>query len=236
MRERSLRDVPRPVLLLLALALGAQVLWHARVAPRAADALALAPPPSLAWLRVASLGEPVALSKLLMFHVQTADSEPGQHGAYSLLDYRILQDWLDRIADLDPQADYPLIAASHLYAEVHDLPKKRMMLEFIYRRFLRDPNRHWRALAHATQIAKHKLHDLPLARRYASAIRLHATGPQVPGWARQMELFVLEDMNEIDSARILLGGLIASGQAGDARERAFLQQRLTQMIEKKAAP
>ena len=47
------------------------------------------------------------------------------------------------------------------------------MLEFVYREFLLDPNRRWPWLAHATVLAKHRLHDLPLALRYAGCAPAH---------------------------------------------------------------
>ena len=68
-----------------------------------------------------------------------------------------------------------------------------------------------------------------LALRCARALREHATGPKVPNWARQMEIFVLEDMQELESAKILLGGLLESGQITDPQEMRFLQERLKQM-------
>jgi hypothetical protein len=44
-----------------------------------------------------------------------------------------------------------------------------------------------------------------------------------------MRIFILEDMGELDSATILLGGLLASGEINDAREIHFLTQRLGEM-------
>jgi hypothetical protein len=41
-----------------------------------------------------------------------------------------------------------------------------------------------------------------------------------------MELFVLEDLGEIESAKILLGGLIESGAITDPNEVRFLTERL----------
>ena len=46
--------------------------------------------------------------------------------------------------------------------------------------FFRDPDRRWPWLAHAALVAKHRLADLPLARRYASAVQRYARGPDVP--------------------------------------------------------
>jgi hypothetical protein len=99
------------------------------------------------------------------------------------------------------------------------------MLEFVHEQFLLDPNRRWPWLAHAALLAKHRLHDLPLARRYAAAIDRNVSA-EVPLWARQMEIFILEDMNELEAARIMLGGLLASGKITDPAEAAFLKQRL----------
>ena len=103
------------------------------------------------------------------------------------------------------------------------------MLEFVYRQFFVDPNRRWPWLAHAAAIAKHRLKDLPLARRYAGAIQRDATADDVPLWAKQMEIFILEDMNELQTARIMIGGYIQSGKVKDPAELRFLEERLKQL-------
>ena len=51
----------------------------------------------------------------------------------------------------------------------------------------------------------------------------------MPLWARQMEIFILEDMNELEAARIMLGGLLESGGIQDPSERRFLKQRLREL-------
>jgi hypothetical protein len=100
------------------------------------------------------------------------------------------------------------------------------MLDFVYRAYLEDPNRRWPWLAHATVVAKHGLKDLALARQYAVALQRHTTTPDAPVWVKQMEAFILEDMNELEAAKILIGGLIASGQVRDERDLRLLQRRL----------
>jgi len=103
------------------------------------------------------------------------------------------------------------------------------MLEFVYRQFLLDPDRRWPWLAHATAIAKHRLHDLPLALRYAQAIQRYAVADNVPLWAKQMEIFILEDMNELETARLIIGGYLQSGTIKDPAELRFLDERLKQL-------
>jgi hypothetical protein len=41
-----------------------------------------------------------------------------------------------------------------------------------------------------------------------------------------MEIFILEDMNELEAAKIMLGGLLASGHLRDPGERRLLKERL----------
>src|SRR5258706_302221 len=116
-----------------------------------------------------------------------------------------------------------------------DPARVRLMLDFVEREFLRDPDRRWPWLAHAALVAKHRLRDLQLARRYAAEIDRFARSADVPAWARQMEIFILEDMNELDAAKVLIGGLLASGRITDPAEARFLKQRLEELQARSAA-
>jgi len=225
----AVRAAPRPVRAALIAALALQVGWQATRPPVRPHAEELPPAPSSIALQLAALGDPVALSKATMLYVQGFDEQAGVSIAWRHLDYAKVVAWLQRVLELDPRSQYPLLAASEVYGSVSDPARARLMLDFVYARFQEDPNRRWPWLAHAALVAKHRLHDLPLARRYAQAIRLQATGPGVPPWARELEVFILEDMNELDAARTLIGGLIRSGQITDPHELKFLSDRLDQL-------
>ena len=227
--ERPLADVPAIIWTALAIALAAQVTWRSASPPPALAAADLPPAPSVSSLRLAALGEPEALARLSMLYLQAYDYGGTNASPYSRLDYGRLVAWLDAILALDPRSDYPLFAASRVYAESPDPARTRLALEFVYRQFLADPDRRWASLAHAALIAKHRLKDLPLARRYAAAIDRYTRSPDVPLWARQMEAFILEDMNELEAARIILGGMLASGAINDPQEAQFLARRLKEL-------
>ncbi|NHZ39611.1 hypothetical protein [Massilia aquatica] len=215
--------VPLPVTLLLGAALALQVGYQAVRAPphRVASKLEDAPP--LAVLRLASLGEPVALAKAMTLHAQGQDAADTPLNS---IDYVALRSWFERIVDLDPRGQAPLLAASQVYAASSDPARTRIMLDFVYCRFGEDPDRRWPWLAHAALVARHRLHDAALARQYARAIRTRVTNGVLPAWARQMELFILDDMGEDDSAKALIGAMLASGQVSDPRELAWLERRL----------
>lgn len=222
--ERSVGEVPRAVLAVLAIALCLQVAWQA-LQPRPvarAEALGVLPPPSI--LRVASLGEPIALAQQLTLYLQAFDNQPGISIPYQDLDYQRVIRWLEAILDLDPVGQYPLLMASQLYGQVPDRAKQRRMCDFVRLEFGRDPDGRWRWLAHCAIMAKHRLGDTQLALSYAEAIAREAR--RASNWARQMRIFILEDLGEREAATVLLGGLLDSGEVTDPKEIHFLTQRL----------
>jgi len=230
MREgRPLSHVSAPVRALLAAGLALQIGLHFLTPAPQAKAEALPPLPPASMLRLASLGEPIALAKILMLYLQAFDYQSGSKIPYKDLDYARLEGWLARILELDPAGQYPLLAAARVYAEVPLEAKQRSMMEFIYRQYFLDPNRRWPWLAHATFLAKHRLKDMPLARKYAATIQKYTTAKDVPAWATSMEIFILEDLNELEAARIMIGGLIASGRVSDSAELIFLNGRLREI-------
>jgi hypothetical protein len=216
--------VPRWVLALLGAALAAQIALQSSRGGGAMPA-DLPPAPGAAALRLAAFGEGEALARLTMLNLQS----------YPSVDYARLVDWLGAVLELDPRSQYALFAAARVYAENADPARSRRMLEFVHQQFLHDPNRRWPWLAHAALLAKHRLKDLPLARHYAQALERHTTARDVPLWARQMEIFILEDMNELEAARIMLGGLLQSGTISDPAELRFLKQRLEELEARTAA-
>jgi hypothetical protein len=226
MAERPVSHVPKPVLAVLlgALALHGSMKLTQHGSPDAAEDLPL--PPSMTSLRLAAFGDPIPVAKVLMLYLQAFDYRAGNRMPYQALNYETVRQWLLRSLLLDPKGQYPLLAASRVYAEVPDETKTRLMLEFVYQQFLLDPERRWPWLAHAAAVAKHRLKDLELARRYAAAIQQRTTGADVPMWAKQMEIFILEDMNELETARIMIGGFLSSGMVTDPAEVRFLEQRL----------
>ncbi|HHH36503.1 MAG TPA: hypothetical protein ENK48_06715 [Gammaproteobacteria bacterium] len=234
MALRPLKIVPLPLYLLLAVALLGQLILRSHQPPPVPRPEALPAPLQTDMLRLFVLGEPVAGAKLLMLWLQLFDNQPGISIPFRQLDYARVEGWLDRALQLDPRARYPLLAASRLYGEVPDPRRQRRMLDFVYRRFLEDPGRRWPWLAHAVIIARHELHDLPLALKYARALADSPHRGEIPAWARQMHIFVLEDMGEVEAARILIGGLLDSGRITDPHELAFLKRRLAQMSQQPA--
>jgi hypothetical protein len=221
-----MRQAPRSVILVLAAALLLQIAQRlGEPRPTAqADQLPLAPHENV--LQAMALGEPIAFAQGLTLYLQAFDTQPGISMPFTDLDYGRLTGWLNHILTLHPRGQYPLLLASQVYSQVPDRSKQRQMLELVLEEFKRDPVGRWRWLAHAAIVAKHRLGDRDLALRYAAVLAAQADHPSVPGWARQMHIFLLEDLGEYEAARILLGGLLASGSITDPHEQMFLTERL----------
>jgi len=222
------RRAPAAVNALLLAALAAQCVLHAlgpARLPPAAIAMPQPPPapPAVAALRLASLGDGPAAARLVMLYLHALDTGVPLRE----LDYGRLAGWLETALALDPRSQQPLVAAAQVYGAVADPARVRIMLDVVERAFAADPARRWPAMAQAVLAARHRLHDMALARRYAQAIRLRA--PSAPAWARQLELFILSDMNELDSARAVAGALLAGGTVTDPNEIAFLEGRLREL-------
>lgn len=224
MGERRVSAVPPGVAALLALTLGAQIAWQATRPAPVARAEALGPPLRAEVTRAFTGGETVAAAQIAALYLQAFDNQPGVSVPFRDLDYLRVEQWLATMLELDPRTQYPLMMASQLYAQVPVAEKQRAMLDFVHRRFLEDPAGRWRWLTHAVIVARHRLHDHALALRYADDLARLA--PRAPGWARQMRIFILEDMGEREAATIVLGGLLAEGEVTDPQEIRFLTQRL----------
>lgn len=230
--ERRLSSVPKWIWIGLVITFSMQIACGTSQPDSRADAGDLPQPPSAALARLSALGEPVATAKVLMLWLQAFDFQAGSRVPYRMLDYHLLEGWLGRILELDPAGQYPLMSAARLYAEVPEVEKKRRMVEFVFREYQKDPNRRWPWAAHVAIIAKHQLHDRDLAFTIARALQEKTTAADVPAWVRTMESFASEDLDELESTRILIGGLLASGQLMSERERKLLESRLNDIEER----
>ena len=228
---RPINYVPKSVLILVLVGFMAQSLWHAFFTKYNIRKTALSDPPRLEFVRAIALGEEISAAKMIMLWLQAFDTQPGISIPLKELDYDRVIDWLDLILKLDSKTMYPLLAAIRFYAEVPLEEKQRRMIEYVTEKFLQAPNERWQIMAHAVYIAKHRIKDLKLAAECARLLRLYAKGENVPYWAKQMEFFVLEDMGELEAAKILIGALLESGELEDPQQRKFLGQRLTEIEE-----
>ncbi len=231
--ERSIWQLPRPLIWGFLGLLASQILFHQyRQASAASDYQPLTQPLNAAVYRGIAMGSAHLMSYLLVIRLQLHDNQAGRHYSYAGIDYPLLIDWLEQISELNPASEYPMLLASRVYSQTRDHGRLRLMLEFIQRRFDDNPQLHWRRLAEATVIARHRLEDLEFALRMAEKLAQQPADVVMPGWARDMRFLLLADMNELESAIAIIQLLLQSVAITDADEQRFLQEKLLDFQQK----
>ena len=231
--ERPLASLPRPLVLGFMLLLAAQVLHHHVANLRfEADYRQLGKPFDAAAYRGIAMGSEQLLGYLLAIRLQLHDSQAGQYFSYNLIDYNILVEWLNQITLISPGTEYPMLLASRVYTTTGDRQRLRRILEFIQQRFDDDPQLHWRRLAEASVIAKHKLQDLDLALAMAKKIAQQPASVKMPHWARDFEFLLLAEMSELESAIAIIRALLRTDAVRDPDEKRFLESKLLDFQQK----
>ncbi len=228
-QTRDVSFVPKSIGFALLLSLFLQCLWHFYFTKFEVKRYYLPTPPQSSIIKLASLDDPVTAAKAVMLWLQAFDNQPGVSIPLKELNYDKVIEWLDLVLELDNKIQYPLLAAIRFYAEVQDEEKQRKMIHYVSEKFIENPDARWSFMTHAVYIAKHRIKDEHLALECAQLIRQYAQGDNIPYWAKQMEIFVLEDMGELESAMIVIGGLLESGELKDPHQRKFLGQRLEEI-------
>ena len=231
--ERPMLALPRPLLWAFVLLLCAQLLHHHLDRERLqAGYRGLSQPFSAATYRGLAMGSEQLLGYLLALRLQLHDNQAGRHFRYDLIDYRLLVGWLERITEISAGTEYPMLLASRVYASTGDPGRLRHILEFIQRRFDDDPQLHWRRLAEASVIARHRLGDLDMALAMARKLAQQPASIEMPQWARDFEFLLLADLNELESAITIIEALLQTPAVDDPDERRFLQGKLLDFRQK----
>lgn len=231
--ERALSQLPPALLLGFLVLLGVQLAYH-HYSSSLFDIgyQPLAKPMAAGTYRQTAMGSEQLLGYLLAIRLQMHDNQAGRHFRYSLIDYDVLLDWLEQISSLSPGTEYPMLLASRIYTQTNDPVRLRKILGFIERYFDDEPQLHWRRLAEASLIAKHKLGDLELALRLARKLSTQPATIRMPQWARDFELLLLAELNELESAIAIIEALLSSDAIHDPDERLFLEQKLLEFQQK----
>lgn len=207
------------------------ILWRGSDQYNRPKIVSLPNAPSLTAMNFMAASDSSFTYRVLMFWLQQFDVQAGQYISYRDIDYKNLTLWLDAINQLEPSSQYAMLLATRVYSRVADNERKKLMLDYIYREFKKDPDKNWRWLAEATITAQHKLKDLQLALTYATALAEHES-KEIPRWAKDIRLIVLENLGEIEQVKLLVGGLIANKTVTDPNEIRFLEVLMGRIEEK----
>ena len=227
--ERPFLQLPRPLLVGFVLLLLCQVVYHHLNRPGlVAEYRPLDKPFTSETYRAMAMGSEQLMAYLLAISLQLHDNQAGQHFRYSLIDYDVLTDWLERISALDPSSEYPMLLASRVYSSTRDPAQLRQIIAYIEHEFDTDPQLHWRRLAEVSVVARHRLGDLELALRLAEKLARQPVDIEIPHWARDLQFLLLAELNELEAAIAIIQAMIQSGAVRDRDELQFLEEKLSE--------
>ena len=225
--ERPVFQLPGYILIGLMLAMGVQVFLHQQYLSQKSNSYeSLSVPFSASVYKGLSMGSDKLFSYLLVIRLQLHDNQAGRHIRYREIDYSLLVNWLDQIYQLNPESEYPMVLASGVYSQTHDKKSLRILLKYIDEKFTDNPQLHWRRQAESTVVAKHQLGDLNLALRMAEKLSKQPMSIDMPRWARDMHFLLLGDMNEFESAIVIIRNLLEGNAITDNDEKRFLKEKL----------
>lgn len=231
--ERKLSQIPLFVIIGLIVFAVIQVSYHQFFQSSTASSYQkLDNPGEAKYYRALSFGSDQLLSYMMMLAVQMHDNQKGRHLSYRHLDYAVLSDWLLMLYKLNPHSDYPAFMATRVYSQVADKKKVRQMIGVVDTLFDGNPEKHWRRMTEACLLAKHKLKDLPLALELAQKVANMSAAIKLPHWARDMKLVLLDELNQLESAQLLISSMLQSGEVKDPDEIRFLRSRLLKIQQK----
>lgn len=230
--ERPYKQVPRILLIGFLVLFAAQILSHRSTILQQSNYRPLPSPFPATIYNGLSMGSQQLLSYLLAIRLQLHDNQAGKHLRYDRLDYQRLVEWLDQIYLINPQSEYPMLLASRVYSQTRDKNRLRIILEYIDRTFVQNPQLHWRRLAEASVIAKHQLGDMRLALKMAEKISSQPASVEIPRWARDLEFILLGEMNEHETAITIIVALLQSEAIKDPDEVRFLKDKLLKFQQK----
>ncbi len=229
-RFRPVAHIPWPVLL------GFAVIFATQVAVKILDTdgeqfsfKPLPAPHSEVFYRAAFLGSSHLASDLLLINLQLHDTQGGRFHDYSKLDYETLSDWIMLSNSLNPQSHYPGFLMSRVYGGVNDKQKLAQVVSVIDGLFDQNPMVNWRRMTEAVLIAKHRIGDLELALKLSQKISDLDPSYDLPRWARDMHLVVLDQMGEKEAAMTLIASILQTDETLGNDERRFLEDRLSKI-------
>jgi len=225
--ERSWHDLPVILLVSFAIIFSIQVfLHHQAQSKQFVSYQPLSKPFSSQVYKDLSMGSEKLLSFLLAIRLQLHDNQAGRHVRYRNIDYSLLVDWLNQISQINPDSEYTMLLASRVFSQIYDKSRLRILLEYIDETFSINPQLHWRRQAEATVIAKHQLDDLEFALAMAERLSNQPENIKIPRWARDLHFLLLGDLNEFESAILIIRALLEDGSITNNDEVRFLKEKL----------
>ncbi|MBF0334626.1 MAG: hypothetical protein HQL40_13435 [Alphaproteobacteria bacterium] len=187
----------------------------------------LVPPvPTKEAIQALAFGDGQFLYRALGLNIQNTGDDGGRFTPLDRYDYGRLEGWFMALDALDSVSDFMPVVAGYYFSNTPKRADIAHVVNYLRHYARHDPARSWRWLAHAAYLARHRMKDQRLALEVARELTALDV-PDMPSWARQMQVFILADLGENEAARALMLALLNGDPNLSPEERNFMNHVLT---------
>ncbi|MGQ0527194.1 MAG: hypothetical protein ACT4OY_04080 [Alphaproteobacteria bacterium] len=200
----------RPVFIIFACVFLLNAVFAAGAWNLKAKWLNVPPVPGEHTANFAGLGDSELAYRSMGIMLQNLGNTAGRTVPLLHYDYARLVQWFFLTRKLSPHSDFVPYLASFYFAAVQDKDKARALVDYLRAAGTSAEPNSWRWLAQAVYIARFQVKDFDLAYRLADKLA-HHPDPNLPLWAKQMPVFILNERGDKEAAYILLVSIMKDG-------------------------
>lgn len=190
--------------------------------------------PSELAVKAMALGDEQFYFRTLALKMQNAGDTFGRFTALKRYDYKKLYHWFSLLDTLDRKSHFIPSLAGYYYSQTQNVPDVRYIVDYLSEHAMYDDDARyhkWWWLSQAVYLANHKLKDkswaLDLAYELAKTPR-----DDIPLWAKQMPAFILEQLNEYETALAIIANIVENQENLAEGEINFMHHFVTERLGK----
>lgn len=164
--------------------------------------LGIVPPvPSHAAMKLMALGDDELMFRLATYRLQNAGDTFGRSTPLYKYNFAKLSAWWDLLDGMNDKSNYNPTLASYYFGATQK-PKEQLpyVVDYLERHADKDPSKKWWWYTQVVYLAKQKMEDNARAMIAADKLLKIPREVDMPIWARQMGVFILENEGDMDKA------------------------------------
>lgn len=175
--------------------------------PMQAEWANVPPPPGEAGASLMTLGDPQLAYRMTGLMLQNFGDTGGRTTPLQDYNYEHLGLWFYRADQLDPISNHVPLLAAYYFGATQDPSMLGPVIDYLAHVGRRGADQKWRWLGQAIHLARFRMEDTDLALELAHELA-GLDEPDMPGWARQMPVFILNAQGDRESAYDFMVGVL----------------------------
>lgn len=173
--------------------------------------ISIPPTPSIAGAKAFALGDSQFAYRLFGLMIQNFGDTGGRVTPIGDFDFEALGRWFTLQHALDPKSDHMPFLAAFVFGGSQTPEKLGPVVAYLELAAGDGSGQKWRWLAHAINLSRFKMNDMPNALRLAEKLAA-IDNPEMPIWTRQMRGFIMNDQGNKQAALQVMLSILQSGQ------------------------